>query len=68
MVYYRVKEQFDQAYKNSKVHDDNVYIGKELYTEKEVEREKLNKNYMEKIEVSKRKVYWNFGARFLIEK
>ena len=67
MVYYKVKMKHDNKHKNAKKHDDNIYIGNELYTEKEVIKQKLNLGYLTKIEVSKKMIYWLFGARFKVE-
>ena len=78
MVYYRVKPQYDNTPKykrmnNNKylINDGSILIGNELYTEKEYNR--MIKNYVfripagklfERVEISKRRVYWFFGARF----
>ena len=59
MKYYRVLPEYDNKRKNG-----GIYIANELYTIKEAEKEALNKNYLELIEVSKKKVYFFFGARF----
>ena len=67
MVYYKVKMKHDNKYKNPSKRDGNIYIGNELYTEKEATKQKLNLGYLTKIEVSKKSVYWLFGARFKVE-
>ena len=67
MLYYKVKPQYDNCYKNPKIHDGNIYVANELYTEKEVQKQSLNRNFLEPVEVSKKKVYWFFGARFAAE-
>lgn len=67
MLYYKVKPQYDNCYKNPKIHDGNIYVANELYTEKEVQKQNLNWNFLEPVEVSKKKVYWFFGARFAAE-
>lgn len=64
MLYYRVKPQYDNCYKNPKIHDGNIYVANELYTEKEVQKQNLNRNFLESVEISKKKIYWFFGARF----
>lgn len=64
MLYYRVKPQYDNCYKNPKIHDGSIYVAKELYTEKEVQKQNLNRNFLEPVEISKKKIYWFFGARF----
>ena len=66
MLYYRVKPQYDNYCKNPKIHDGNIYVANELYTEKEVQKQNLNRSFLEPVEVSK-KVYWFFGARFAAE-
>ena len=35
MRYYKVKPEYDQTYKNPRIHDGNILIGGELYTESE---------------------------------
>lgn len=60
MKYYRVKKEFDGKRRS----DGSIYIMNELYTEKEAQKMKLNYNYMEQINVSKKSVYFFFGARF----
>ena len=65
MVYYRVREQYDNFPKNPKVKDGNILIGGELYTEKEFE--KLPFVYaeaFERVEIDKKNTYMFFGARF----
>ena len=64
MKFYQVLPQYDQKYKNPRVHDDNIYIANELYTPREVERQKLNLKYMREVDVPRTSVYWFFGARF----
>lgn len=67
MLYYKVKPQYDNCCKNPKIHDGNIYVANELYTEKEVQNQNLNRSFLEPVEVSKKKVYWFFGARFAAE-
>lgn len=64
MKYYQVLAQYDQCYKCQKAHNSDIYIVGELYTEREVEKNNLNKNYMQEINLSPKKVYNFFGARF----
>ena len=64
MKLYKVKPQYDGKYKNPRVHDDNIYIADELYTFKEIQKQNLNMEYMEEIELPYRNTYWCFGARF----
>ena len=67
MLYYKVKPQYDNYCKNPKIHDGNIYVANELYTEKEVQKQNLNRNILEPVEVSKKKMDWFFGARFAAE-
>ena len=60
MKYYKVKPEAD----NKRRSDGSIYVANELYTEKEAEKFKLNKAFLDVVEVSKRNVYWFFGARF----
>ena len=60
MKFYKVKKEADNKRK-AKI---NIYVENELFTENEVEKYSLNKNYLEVVEVPKNKTYWFFGARF----
>lgn len=60
MKYYRVKPEYD----NRRKPDGDIYIKNELYTPKEVENQKLNIEFMEVVDISKKSIYWFFGARF----
>lgn len=60
MKYYKVKPEAD----NKKRPDGNIYVADELYTPAEAKRYKLNMDYMDAVNVSKRCIYWCFGARF----
>lgn len=65
MIYYRVREQYDNFPKNPKVRDGNILVSGELYTEKEFE--KLPFVYagaFERVEINKKDTYFFFGARF----
>ena len=67
MLYYRVRQAYDQFPQNPKVHDGNILIGGELLTEKEFN--KLPYVYagaFEKVDIPKEKTYTSFGARFEI--
>ena len=60
MKYYKVKPEAD----NRKRPDGSIYIADELYTPSEAKKYKLNMDYMDAVNVSKRRIYWCFGARF----
>ena len=60
MKYYKVKTEAD----NKKRPDGSIYVADELYTPAEAKRYKLNMDYMDAVNVSKRCIYWCFGARF----
>lgn len=70
MTYYRVKPQYD----NFRLIRDHEYhgilIANELYTGKELVKNKIlfchrvEPDFFEKVEISKKKIYWFFGARF----
>lgn len=65
MIYYRVRKEYDNFPQNPKVHDGNILVGGELFTEKEFN--KLPFVYagaFERVEISKNKTYMFFGARF----
>ena len=60
MTYYKVKPQFD----NYRRHDGSIWVANELYTATELARFKASPHMFDRVEVSKRKTYWFFGARF----
>ena len=60
MKYYKVKPKAD----NRERPDGSIYIANELYTPAEAKKYNLNMDYVDVVEVSKRCVYWFFGARF----
>lgn len=60
MKYYKVKKEYD----NTKKPNNDIYIANELYTQKEVDRERLNTSYMDTVEINKNRTYFFFGARF----
>ena len=60
MEYYKVKTEAD----NKKRPDGNIYVADELYTPAEARKYNVNMDYVDAVEVSKRRVYWFFGARF----
>ena len=64
MKYYKVKPQYDGKSKRSRGYEDDVYIANELYTEREVQRQNLNRTFLEEKEIYPKNVYWFFGARF----
>ena len=66
MIYYRVREQYDQFPKNPKVRDGNILVGGELYTEKELNKlPYIYADAFEKVEIPKKDTYFFFGARFV---
>ena len=60
MLYLRIKPKFD----NCRRSDGSILIRNELYTEKEAERFTIPKDKCVVVNVSKKQVYWFFGARF----
>lgn len=74
MKYYKVKPEFDNRRFLTKKSKTKIYelllIKNELYTPKEFERmkriygDRVKDEYFDLIEVSKRSIYWMFGARF----
>ena len=64
MLYYKVKPEADNKYKNSNF---DIYVKNELYTKREVEKNKLNMNYLKEVNVSKKSIYFFFGCRFSSE-
>ena len=70
MLYYRIKPEYDNARLLNRTTRafDRVLVGNELYTEKEwkrlVLRYRVSEIVCEPVQISKRKVYISFGARF----
>lgn len=69
MIYYRVKPEYDNKtrYKwnnRGQLVPTGILIGNELYTSCEFSKIANRKAFFTPIQVSKRKVYWSFGARF----
>lgn len=73
MIYYKVKAEHDNKTKWKYygkggfpyyIKEDGILIANELYTPKERERIANSNRYFEEVEVSKKKVYFFFGARF----
>lgn len=73
MIYYKVKKEFDNKRIHPFVKNNQFLIANELYTEKELNKLFYNglrfyKDYLtffDKIEISKNKTYFFFGARFM---
>jgi hypothetical protein len=70
MLYYRVKPDADQRplYKytsnGQKVKRDGILIANELYTPSERAKIANADKFFDKVEISRKKIYWFFGARF----
>lgn len=64
MKYYRVKPEYD----NKRRCDGSILVANELYTSKEIQRFNIPAVAVEAVEVSKRAIYFFFGARFGGEK
>ena len=73
MKYYRVLPQYDNRtlYKLNnykKAVPAGIMIANELYTLKEYARFAMNPACFELVEISQKKIYWFFGARFEMKK
>jgi hypothetical protein len=60
MKYYKVSEKMDQK----RFGNGYFYIAGELFTEKQANRIGANISLLDAVEISQRKTYWFFGARF----
>lgn len=60
MTYYKVKPEFDQK----KRRDGSILIANELYTPREKERFNISDKAVDPVEISRKVVYFFFGARF----
>lgn len=69
MKYYRVRPEYDQRtrYTWNNHHQgvsNGVVLANELYTPREFDRLAMCPAWFEEVNVSKRNIYWSFGARF----
>lgn len=71
MLYYRVKPDMDNRKRyvyvggsNQKIKVDGILVGNELYTPRERERIANADKFFDAVEISRKNVYWFFGARF----
>ena len=64
MLYFKVKEQYDNfnIFKNGKF--NIALVSNELFTEKELLKNNIPVAYTTKIEIPKTQTYFMFGARF----
>lgn len=60
MQYFKVKEEYDQ-YSKTKL---PILVKDELLTKKEMEKYNVPEKAVDPIEVSQKRIYWCFGARF----
>lgn len=60
MIYYKILSKYDNKHYNN----SDFVIANELYTEKEMEKYGIPYKYAEKINHSKKQIYFFFGARF----
>ena len=72
MKYYRVKPQYDNKTRyiwNNKRQGvaDSILIANELYTPKEFEKLANCPACFDAVEISKKRTYFSFGARFAME-
>ena len=72
MIYYRVKPEYDNKTRyiwNNKHQSvpNSILIAHELYTAKEFQKIANCSAWFEKVEISKRRTYFSFGARFEIK-
>ena len=63
MQYFRVNKEYDGvAITHNQKHVLNL-VKNELFTKRELERNHIPARYVVAVEVSKKEVYWLFGAR-----
>jgi len=63
MTYYKVPVKLDQK----RLKNGWFLVANELLTEKEACRRGVNTEKLNRIEISRRKIYWFFGVRFEIK-
>jgi hypothetical protein len=69
MKYYRVKPENDNRrrfkfHRGGGLEIDGIWIANELYTPKEISKYPGGVLMCEPVEISRKKIYWFFGARF----
>lgn len=65
MRYYKVKPEYDQTYKNPRIHDGDILIGGELYTESErIKMRFVPDKCFDVVDIPRNKIGFMFGARF----
>lgn len=69
MLYYKVKPNYDNAPKFKLTNDhrakpDGILVGNELYTPAERAKIANGSWFFDEVEISRKKIYWFFGARF----
>lgn len=74
MIYYRVKPEYNDKpiYKRSKqgnycVPSGRYFVGNELFTPKEREKIAATGVVFDRVEISRKRVGWLFGARFSLD-
>lgn len=68
MKYYKVKPEYDQTYINPRIHDANILVKNELYTE--AERKKMqfvSDKCFEIVDIPRNKTGFFFGVRYAFE-
>lgn len=68
MKYYKVKPKYDQTYINPRIHDANILVKNELYTE--AERKKMQfipDKCFEIVNIPRNKTGFFFGVRYAFE-
>lgn len=75
MKYYRVPKEMDNKTRYSydskklgRLKADGIFVGNELYTEKEAQKYFGALVWLDPVKISKSKTYFFFGARFEISK
>lgn len=72
MMYYKVRPEYDNKPRytinaKGRIVCDSILVANELYTPSEFGRIKNCKECFEKVDISKSRVYFCFGARFEME-
>ena len=68
MTYYKVKPEYDQTYINPRIHDANILVKNELYTEAERKKMKfVSDKCFEIVDIPRNKTGFFFGVRYAFE-
>lgn len=68
MIYYKVKPEYDQTYKNPRIHNANILVKNALYTETEQKKMQfVPDKCFDVVDIPRSKTGFFFGVRYAFE-